>query len=234
MRAALAFLTLTLAAAPSLAEPGSAPAPVYSAATPSAPYQTPTYTPTPHSAIEDHASTAQGDAGKAIAAVMKAYADGLLSLSQARILMAEANAREMQNRVINTQTFLERRRLLEENRKQALLESWEWEAKVAERRAQRERDVLYAAYQLPGSSLNRRTGALSWPEALERVEFASQLADIEALFEGLAAEGQQYDGMYSAPIEETCQTLRSMLWRERERLGIDWRQYLECQKFLSK
>ncbi|MEM8864880.1 MAG: hypothetical protein AAGF31_04970 [Planctomycetota bacterium] len=199
---------------------------------PSSSYTTPSYAPTPPNSRIRHASTTYEGVGRAIAGIMKAHADGMLSYAQARILIAEAEARELQLRVINTETHLTRRRLLDEAREAERHRKWEQEQLAFARRQQREQTVLYAAYRLPSHTLNRVTGEIAWPAMMECGEFGELTGDINALFAELAIEGAQYDRLYRDPIVDQIELARNHLWRNRKAMQIDWDEYLACQKLL--
>ncbi|MEM6798490.1 MAG: hypothetical protein AAF589_03160 [Planctomycetota bacterium] len=230
--AALIAATLTAFAAAPNADAQTANSPEFNSYHPSHPYVTPSHPPTPPTSPMRHSSTVHEGVGRAVANIMRAHADQMLSYAQARILIDEAIAREMQLRVVNVQTHLEKKRLREEARDAARLRRWEWEQQSVARREQRQRTVLVKAYRLPASKLDPLTGKIAWPEALEKKEFETLTADLDALFTQLAEEGAQYDGLYRDPIIECCEDLRRQVWRNREALGIEWGDYLECQKLI--
>lgn len=202
----------------------------YGADNPSVGFTPPSYPPTPHSAPMHHASTYPEGLARGVAAVMKAYADGVLSLAQARILIAEAEAREMRNRVINTQTFAERKQTLERHRQwtrdQKALKRERGLAKQEERRATR----YYAAYRLPPTRLDRRVGTIRWPAVFDRPDYRAEVEEVTACFEELAFNGPQYDRILRDTIEAHCESLAAKLERDRERLG--WECYLAAKKFV--
>lgn len=204
----------------------------YSALTPSVPYQPPAYTPTPHSAIEHHASTYAEGAARGYAAILKAYADGQMSLAQARILRAEAHAREMQNEVIRTETFLARKNALKEDFRQELLRKWEWLEQAREHREERDRSVLLEAYHVPSTQLNRLTGAINWPAALTAPQFAPQREDVQLVMTRLASHGPEYSQLHGDSVVHAVEELRDAFRRHRDCLGVELREYFECQSFL--
>ena len=231
---ALAVLFVATAAPSANAQPqGGQEEPEFSSYHPSSGYTQPSYAPTPATSINRHTSTVVEATGRAIASIMKAQADGLVSQAQAAILMEEAIARHYQNRVNNTETFLHRRRLLDEAKEAERLRAWEWEAKAQARRDHRSRTVLYAAYKLPATRLDPLTGNICWPQELEKTEFTELIADLDALFGQLAEEGAQYDRLYRDPIVDVCNTFRDQLLRNRERLCMSWDDYLACQKMIA-
>lgn len=204
----------------------------YSATSPSASFQTPNYTPTPHSAIEHHASTYFEGAARGVASIMKAYADGMLSLSQARILMAEAHAREMQNEVIKTETFLARQKALKEDFRERTLRKWEWLETAREHRAERERSVMLEAYHVPAKQLNRLTGEITWPVALTHPCLAEYRNDLQAVMTRVASHGPEYARSYGDSVAHSVEEFRNFFRIHREQLGVDDRDYFEAQSFL--
>jgi len=230
----LAVMLVAITALPTLAQQAAQQQSMeFNSYHPSTGYTPPSYAPTPPTSINRHTSTVVEATGRAIASIMKAQADGMLSQAQAAILMEEAIARHYQNRVNNTETFLHRKRLLEEAKEAERLRSWEWESKAQARREHRSRTVLYAAYKLPASRLDPLTGHIGWPELMQKAEFTQLIADLDALFSQLAEEGAQYDRLYRDPIVDACDLFRNQLLRNRERLGLDWNQYLACQKMIA-
>ena len=201
---------------------GHTPSYPYNQPTPSSPSVTP-YAP---------ATTVFEGVGRSIAHIMDAYANQMLSYAQARLLIDEAIAREMKLRVINSQTFLERKNLLEEARVAERLRKWEWEAQAQARREFRQKTVIVEAYRLPATQLDPFTGKIKWPEALQAPEFEELTADLDALFAQLADEGAQYDGLYREPIVDCCDALRDRLGRDREDKNMDWKDYIACQKLI--
>ncbi len=199
---------------------------------PSQPYTPPSYAPTAPTSPMMFSSTVHEGVGRAVANIMQAQANQMLSYAQARILIDEAIAREMQLRVINVETHLEKKRLREEAREAARLRRWEWEQRALARRQQRQQTVIADAYRLPASLLDPFTGKITWPESLQHAKFAELRADLDALFAQLADEGAQYDGLYRDPIVACCDTLRDLLWKSREEQDIAWEDYLECQKLI--
>lgn len=204
----------------------------YSATSPSATYQPPSYTPTPHSAIQHHASTAFEGRARGIAAIMKAYADGMLSLSQARILMAEGHAREMQNEVIKTETFLARRNSLKEDFRERTQRRWEWLETARQHRAEREQTVLLEAYHVPAKQLNRLTGEITWPAALTHPGLASHRQDTQAVMTQVASHGAEYARSYGASMSHTIASFRDFLRQHRQALGWNAAEYFDAQSFL--
>ncbi|TWT94794.1 hypothetical protein Pla108_36440 [Botrimarina colliarenosi] len=204
----------------------------YSAVTPSAPYQPPAYSPTPHSAIEHHASTAAEGWARGKAAIMKAYADGTLTLAQARILQAEAHAREMQNEVIKTETFLARRNALKEDFRQRTARDWEWREQAAERRTEREQSVLLQTYHVPSTQLNRLTGEIRWPLALQAPCLGPQRGDVQTTMTRLASHGSAYSAMHGDSVAHAVEELRDAFRSQWQTLGVSPSEYFETQSFL--
>jgi hypothetical protein len=204
----------------------------YSGEVPSMPFQTPSYAPTPHSAIQHHASTAYEGASRGIAAIIKARAEGQMSLAQARILYAEAHAREMRNEVIRTQTFLARKNALKEDFRQDQVRKWEWLDQARERREDREQSVLRTVYHVPSTQLNRLTGEITWPAALMAPELASQRDDVQEVISRLSSHGPDYARQHGGSAVHAIETLRDALRSQRSTLGVEPRDYFECQSFL--
>lgn len=228
---ALMTLAAALVTAPAAAQ-SAASSSEFSGYHPSSDFTTPSFAPTPPSSRIHHASTAHEGVGRAIASIMKAYTDGQVSLAQARILIAEARAREYQLRVVNTETYLVRKQMLEDARDAERLRKFESAQLAQARREQREETELYQAYRLPATVLNHATGQIAWPATLQACKFANLTADLQALFEQLASEGAQYDRLFRDPIVQLVQEFREDLEQSRETLGIDWQDYLACQKLL--
>ncbi len=204
----------------------------YSGEVPSMPFQTPSYAPTPPSAIQHHASTAYEGAARGYASLIRAYTEGQMSLAQARILFAEAHAREMRNEVIRTQTFLARKNALKEDFRQDQLRKWEWLDQARERREEREQTVLRSVYHVPSTQLNRLTGEITWPAALTAPQFESQRNDVQEIVSRLASHGPEYARQNSDEVAKAVEALRSAFRDNREPLGVEMRDYFECQSFL--
>lgn len=199
---------------------------------PSHPYPRPTYPNTAPNAIHRHSSTALEGYLRGRAAVSRAYTDGMLSLAQARILMAEARARELQLRVINTRTYLERKQMLQEMRDAERLYKLERKEQNLALRQKREATELYATYRLPMSVLNPATGEIVWPETLAGSGLVDMMQDLELLFSQLASEGAQSDRFYRDPIIDHVSQMRRRLWDLRKELGLTHDDYFAAQKLL--
>lgn len=199
---------------------------------PSHPYVPPSRQERPSAPRIRHASTVHEGVGRAVSHIMDAYANQMLSYAQARILIDEAIAREYQLRVVNVQTFLEKQHLRREAREADRLHRWEWEAQAEQRRQERQEKVLNVAYRLPASKLHPGTGEIAWPEALRQPEFTNFTCELDRLFEQLARHGAQYDRLFRDPIDDLCADFRDELMRSRSELGLDWDEYVECQKLI--
>ncbi len=204
----------------------------YSGQVPSMPFQTPTYAPTPPSAIQHHASTAYEGAARGYASIIRAYTEGQMSLAQARILFAEGHAREMRNEVIRTETFLARKNALQEDYRQDQLRKWEWLEQARERRAEREETVLRSVYHVPNTQLNRLTGDINWPAALTAPQFEPLRNDLQEIVAGLASHGPGYARLHGDSAAHAVESLRDALRSHRESLGVGLREYFDCQSFL--
>lgn len=196
------------------------------------PFQTPTYAPTPPSAIQHHASTAYEGAARGYASIIRAYTEGQMSLAQARILFAEGHAREMRNEVIRTETFLARKNALKEDFRQDQLRKWEWLEQARERRLQRDETVLRSVYHVPGTRLNRLTGDITWPASLAAPQLESLRSDVQEVVTRLASRGPAYARLHGDSAVHAIESLRSELRSQRESLGVEPRDYFECQSFL--
>lgn len=227
---ALALAT-ALVAAVWAAKPAAAQS-EFSGYHPSSKYTTPSFAPTPPNAIIHHSSTVHEGVGRSVASIIKAYSDGLVNAAQARILIAEARAREYQLRVINTETYLARKQMLQDARHAERIRKYETAQLAKARRVQREQTELYATYRLAPSVLNPATGEIAWPETLEQQAFVDLKTDLQTLFVQLADEGAQYDRLYRDPIAALVNDFRDTLERNRKTLGIEWEDYLASQKML--
>lgn len=205
----------------------------YSGKTPSAAYQQPTHAPTPHSAIQHHASTAIEGYLRGKAAVMKAYAEGQMSLAQARILNEEAYARNRQNRVINSQTFVERRNLLKEDQRDRRRKQWDWMEEAKQHKAKREQSVLLTAYQLPDDQLDRVTGEIAWPATLGHPVFAECRERVETAFARLAIKGVDASGRYADTAAMAAESMRDLVREYRDGFGDDLDAFFGSQRFLA-
>ncbi|MEN1678474.1 MAG: hypothetical protein AAGJ46_02700 [Planctomycetota bacterium] len=199
---------------------------------PSHPYPQPTYPNTAPNAIHRHSSTAIEGYLRGVASVRRAYTDGMLSLAQARILFAQARAYELQLRVINTATNLERRQMLQERRDAERLYKQERKAQAVALRKEREANDLYLAYKLRPSMLNRLTGEINWPDSLIAAGLEDEMQDIELLFAQLANDGAQYDRLYRDPIVDSLDEMRRHLLSVRGEAGLEFDEYIDAQKFL--
>ncbi len=133
--------------------------------------------------IDNKASTVGESHARGMSDVIRSQGMANLSNSEAAINMTEATKRNMENRDQWTDTYFQMR---QKNR----------DYRAAERgpRPSREDFVRMAAAgrpaQLSPSELDSVTGAIDWPRALTRPEFAKSRSELENLFAKRAAYGQ--------------------------------------------
>jgi hypothetical protein len=154
--------------------------------------------------IDNKASTVGESYARGYSDVVRSQGMANLANSEAAINMTEAARRDMENRDQWTDTYFQMR---QKNR----------DYRAAERgpRPSREDFVRIAAAgrpeRLSPSQLDSVTGAIKWPRALTRPEFADSKAQLEALFAKRAAYGQStWDdyGQIDATIKAMSDELR--------------------------
>ncbi|WP_425398455.1 hypothetical protein [Aeoliella sp.] len=201
---------------------------------PAATHTSASYPIGPPNAIQHHASTLQEGVLRGTASVMQAYYNGQISHAQARILLAEARAREIQLRVTNMEAAQARRQLVAAERQEQrrmkmenqLLASQLQVAKLPER---------HAEYRLSPMQLNRSTGEIAWPAALQHESFAADTYVLEKLFIELAETGASDTGYIADRIEEACERLAGNLRQVRSNLELDaeqYQHYMGCHRFV--
>jgi len=167
------------------------------------------------------------------AAVMQAYYNGQISHAQARILLAEAVAREMQLPVVKTKAAQEKRRLIaaewQEYRRQKINSAMLGQQLDAQRTP-----VRHAAYRLTDDQLNRHTGEILWPLALTHQQFDRETFELDRLFSEFAESPSQRSYLQTA-IESCCERLQAQLRNLRDQTKMDSEQYenyLDCYRYV--
>lgn len=187
----------------------------------------------PPNAPQHHASTLQEGILRGTASVMQAHYNGQVSHAQARILLAEARAREIQLRVTNMQAAQARRRLAAAERAELRQQKMENELLGQQLNAARI-PLRYAEYRLSDNQLDRQTGEIAWPTTLRHETFAANTYVLEKLFAKLA-EDSGSDARYTvSQIVDACERLEKNLRDVRKYLQLDadqYQQYVACQKF---
>ncbi|MCO6047933.1 hypothetical protein NG895_28850 [Aeoliella sp. ICT_H6.2] len=225
---AAAALLPTLSAWGQISEPTASP---YG---PGGSHTTASYPVSPPNAPQFHSSTLQEGVLRGTASVIQAYYNGQISHAQARILLAEARAREIQLRVINTEAAQTRRRLIEAERQQQRQLKMENELLGQQLEAARV-PVRYAEYRLSPEQLDRRSGEIYWPSAFDHASFSADTYVLEKLFLELAAAPPADTGYIATRIEEACERLANHLREVRSNLELDAQQYqhyFDCHRFV--
>jgi hypothetical protein len=170
----------------------------------------------------DHDSTAAGNYLRGLAGLNYARGSYALCVSQAAILFEEARSLDVYNRRLWVDFYRGHLRRLESERQDRL----------AIRRFTNETNRLArykAAYQLSDEELNRTTGEITWPIALQTVEYAKLRSRLDELFRNL--NGDTEDAGVSAEQIAVCvKGLQRGLERNRNSIGREDR--LAAQKFL--
>jgi hypothetical protein len=169
-----------------------------------------------------HASTAQEGALRGRAALRQADGNYLLSYSQAAILAEQHRWLALSNR----------QRWIEYRIGWRLWRDIEREARVAKKRHSNEllRPSKYAVYRLHSTQLDRATGQLTWPRALQAAEYNDLRQQLNSLFRYRVAYGSDESSIQNE-IESCIARLRQDLRRSRGRL--DGEQYFAAQRFLN-
>lgn len=193
-----------------------------------------TYPNSPPTSAERHASTWQEGVGRGIADIIEATAHGQLSHAQARILLAEARARELELRLAKVETEQTRRALFQ--REQAAVRRLKMENELLGQQINAARVPLrHAEYRLTSTQLNRQTGEICWPAALTHETFAADTYVLEKLFEELAATNGSDSRHVVARIEQACERFKRSLRQVRCQLDLDGEQYqhyVDCHRFI--
>lgn len=192
------------------------------------------YPNTPPTAPQHHASTWQEGVGRGIADIIEATAHGQLSHAQARILLAEARARELELRLAKVETEQTRRALVQ--REQAAQRRLKMENELLGQQLNAARiPMRHAEYRLTSSQLNRQTGEICWPPALKHEAFAADTYVLEKLFEELAVTNGSDTRYVVVRIEDACERFENTLRDARCGLNLDAQQYqhyVDCHRFI--
>jgi hypothetical protein len=169
-------------------------------------------------------STAAGSYLGGLGAAIRAQGEYNLMSSQAAINLQEAQKRAMENQVLWTNTYFEKRRINQayqaaQRAPRRTPEDWVRLASEA------------APARLPPTALDPVTGQIAWPSALQMEFFAPDRARLDALFvQRAAAEGAVGIAVYGQirqAVDEALEKLRSQI------RVIDTRRYLEARNFLT-
>lgn len=186
------------------------------------------------SAPQLFSSTLQEGVLRGRAAVMQAYYNGQISLAQARILMAEAVAREMQLPVVKTKAAQEKRRLIaaewQEYRRQKL-DTAILGGQLSAQRA----PLRHATYRLNEEQFNRITGEIYWPLALTHEQFDADTFELDKLFSDWAQSPTAERSYLQASIVSCCERLQKQLRQLRGEISVDDEQYanyLLCYRYV--
>lgn len=223
-------LVFWLSAATAIAQPPSS----YESGLPSSHVHTSaSYPQRSPNAPQHHASTYQEGVLRGRAAIMQAYYNGQMSHAQARILLAEAVAREMQLPVVKTKAAQEKRQLIAaewQQYRQQKLNSAELGQKLSSQRT----PLRYAAYRLSDDELNRLTGEIRWPLALTHQQFDRETFELDRLFGEFIASPSQRSYLLTS-IESCCERLQAQLRDLRDQTNLDSEQYanyLACYRYV--
>lgn len=188
----------------------------------------------PATAPQFHSSTLQEGILRGTADVIQAEGTAQLSRAQARILRAEARAREIQLRVINMEAAQTRRQLVEAERQERRRIRVENELIGKQLEAARVLD-RYAEYRLSAEQLNRQTGEIYWPAIFDQEVFAADTYVLEKLFLELAAAPAENTRYIADQIEDACDRMANTLREVRSNVQLDaeqYQHYLCCHRFV--
>jgi len=168
-------------------------------------------------------STAYGDYARGLAALT--YAQGVYNrlTAEARVIHADAYAKELKNHEAAIESHFEMRRLNQEQRKaqRGPRVSTERLAALAER-ARPDR--------LDAPQLDPETGAIAWPVVLQGAELATLRSAVDAAFSRRASQGR-LSSAEQEQVEQATEALSAALkHRIREIPATD---YLAAKRFLS-
>lgn len=179
--------------------------------------------------VQHHASTAAEGYLRGKAAVIHALGNFQLAQSQAAILFEQGRALDRENDLKQTEALLAQQAMWREGR---YAKRAEFAARRAAGRAKIEarRQVVHrAAYQLSPAELDRATGEIRWPVALQGSKFSEQRSQMEELMRRHVGYGEA-QGDVAAEIvrlsEAMARSLRSKI------RTLEESDYLEAQKFL--
>lgn len=205
----------------------------YSAGAPSYPYQPPAIPLSPRSPRNRHSSTYAEGLLRGQSAVIEAIGTQNVLNGQARILHAEARAREIRNEVAVAEAFIEEKRLRADAVRDEREADWEWRQKADEHREERQLKIHLSAYRLPGTQLDRETGEISWPDPLLGAEFAREREALEASFLRLAVNGADYARHAAGEVWATIDALADAYRTRFRSSGGDWAERFETVRFLT-
>jgi hypothetical protein len=170
-----------------------------------------------------HASTAAEGAATGMSNVVRAQGEASLNRSAAAINYTVAQSNEIQNRAAYTSTYFQMR---QENR----------QARAAERRprATMEELVRYAQAGKPKplspGEMDKVTGTVRWPLALQVDGFAKQRAELEKIVAGRASTGTLSPADYMKVRQLTSTMLDDLKSKIRD---IPPEQYTLAKRFLE-
>lgn len=176
-----------------------------------------------------HASTAAEGFLRGRAAVIESLGNYEVSDSQAGLLREQGRALNRENNLKQTEALHSQKKMWSDALYQARKES---EARAAEGRrliAEKQATVYRNAYQLSAHELNLKTGAISWPVALQDARFQENRDRLEELFRQHVGYGASNAGSAQEIARSVDQWARVL----RNDVGSMPREdYLAAQKFL--
>jgi hypothetical protein len=169
-------------------------------------------------------STAAGSYLGGLGEAIRAQGEYNLMTSQAAINLQEAQRRAMENQVLWTNTFFEKRRI-----NQAYREAQRGPRRTPEDWVRLASDAAPA--RLATGGLDPVTGQIAWPSALQEDFFAADRARLDALFSQRAAAegavGMSAYGQIRGAVQQALANLKTQI------RNIDTRRYLEARNFLT-
>jgi hypothetical protein len=218
----LAIVIVLASAGAIVAQPGSDPAesPIFRPVSPN---------PVEMGFSQHHSSTVIEGAQRGRAAVIQAYGNYQLDVSQAAVLRQQARALNRQNNLKQTEALYAQEAMWDDARIQAHEQR---EARLAEGQkilADRRATVYRQAYQLSPSEFDPKTGAIVWPLALQDERYQQVREHVEELFRVQRSYGDPQPGTANE-LARNIETLRRTLRSDMNNLGKE--DYLAASKFL--
>ena len=178
---------------------------------------------------QHHSSTAIEGAQRGRAAVIQAWANAQLSLSQAAVINEQARALDRENCLKQTQALQAQKEMWNsariEAREQRVARIAEGLKKIEEQQATTYRQ----AYELSSSEFDPKTGAIKWPRALQSAKYQPVRERIEELFREQLGYGDPQPGAVKE-IAQNVETLRRALRSDIS--SMPQQDFLAASKFL--
>ncbi len=169
------------------------------------------------------AGTVAGDYARGLAALTHAQGVYNRLSAEARLLHADAYARELQNHQASIQSYFEMRKLNQETRaaQRGPRLTTEQLSALAERRR---------PAQLDPAQLDPATGAIAWPIVLQGADLANLRSVVDAAFSRRASQGS----LSTADVERVQQATEALQAALKQRIRqLPATEYIAAKQFLS-